>query len=200
MSRLFTAIEYELGLDLRYFDAEQTFVQSKLSEDFYMHLAKGCGAMSRKVVKLCRSLYGLKHVSRQWHHHFVRGIKGLAFEQCDADACGMHLVEAGGVSIVVVVHADGIFGVELMSRCDQFCEDLNQFVPINNLGKLRWNAGCRLSRDWDAGTMTISQQVFAEATAVKSGVTRDKSMPAVVDVEVRRFNEDEPDVDELFRW
>ena len=63
MSRLFTAIEYELGLDLRYFDAEQTFVQSKLSEDFYMHLAKGCGAMSGNVVKLCRSSYGLQQAS-----------------------------------------------------------------------------------------------------------------------------------------
>ena len=69
----------------------------------------------------------------------------------------------------------------LKSRCDKFCEDLNQFVPINNLGELRWYAGCRYSRDWDTGTLTISQQVFAESTVAKFGVTRVKSIPAVVD-------------------
>ena len=57
---------------------------------------------------------------------------------------------------------DDIFAVRLNARCDQFCEDLNRLVPINNLGELRLYAGCRFSRDWDAGTLTISQQAFAE--------------------------------------
>ena len=58
-------IACELGLDLCYFDAEQAFVQSELSEDVYMCLPKGWGSMSDKVIKLCRSLYGLKQASRQ---------------------------------------------------------------------------------------------------------------------------------------
>lgn len=197
--RLLAAIACELELDLCHFDAEQAFVQSELSEDVYMRLPKGCGSMSGKVVKLCRSLYGLKQASRQWHHHLVRGMRGLGFEQCEADACVMRLVEAGAVSIVVVVHVDDIFAMGLKSRCDKFCEDLNQFVPINNLGELRWYAGCRFSRDWDAGKLTISQQVFAESTVAKFGVTRGKSIPAVVDLKLEVFDHDEPDVDEPFR-
>ena len=58
--RLLAAIACELELDLDYFDAEQAFVQSELSEDVYMRLPKGCGAMFGKVVKLCSSLYGSK--------------------------------------------------------------------------------------------------------------------------------------------
>ena len=112
-----------------------------------MRLPKGCGAMSSKVVKLCRSLYGLKQASRQWHHQLLRGMRGLGFEQCEADACVMRFMEEGAVSIVVVVHVDDIIAMGLKSRCDKFCEDLNQFVPISNLGELRWYAGCRFSRD-----------------------------------------------------
>ena len=51
---------------------------------------------------------------------------------------------------------DDIFAVGFKARCYQFCEDLNRLVPINNLGGLRWYAGYRFSRDWDAGTLTIS--------------------------------------------
>ena len=56
-----------------------------------------------------------------------------------------------GLSIVTVVHVDDLFAVGLKARCGQFCEDLNRIVPINNLGELRWYAGCRFLRDWDAG-------------------------------------------------
>ena len=70
-------------------------------------------------------------------------MKSLGFEQSPADACVMRLIESGSVSIVTAVHVDDIFAVGLKARCDQFCEDLNRLVPINNLGRLRWYAGCR---------------------------------------------------------
>ena len=82
----------------------------------------------------------------------LRGMGGLGFEQCEADACVMRLVEEGAVSIVVVVHVDDLFAIGLKSRCDKFCKELNQFVPINNLEQLRWYAGCRFTRGRDAGT------------------------------------------------
>ena len=145
--RLLGAIACEMGLDLCNFDAEQAFVQSSLEGDVFMRLPPGCGEMSGKIVRLNRSLYGLKQASRSWHNHLITHTKSLGFEQNLADACVLRLVESGSVSIVTVEHVDDIFGVALKTRCDQFCEDLNRLVPINNLGELRWYAGCRFSRD-----------------------------------------------------
>ena len=107
--RSLAAIACELVLDLCHFDAEQAFVQSEKSEDIYMRLPNGCRSVSGKEVKLCLSLYGSKQASRQWRHHQGRGMKGLDFEQCEADACVMCFVEAGGISVVVVVHVDDMF-------------------------------------------------------------------------------------------
>ena len=73
-------IACELDLDLCHFDAEQAFVQSDLDEVVYIRLPPGCGALSGKVVRLRRSLYGLKQASRTWHYHLVRGMKALGFE------------------------------------------------------------------------------------------------------------------------
>ena len=49
-------------------------------------------------------------------------------------ACVIRVVDAGAESIVVAVNVDDIFAMRLKSRCDKPCEDLDQFVPINNLG------------------------------------------------------------------
>ena len=84
----------------------------------------------------------------------------------------MRLVENGTVSMGVVVHVDDIFSVGRKSRCDQFGRDLNQYVPITNLGELRLYAGCHFSRDFDAGTITILLR--------KAGVAR-------VDRRLRRY-------------
>ena len=140
--RSLAAIACELMLDLCHFDADQAFVQSEQSEDVYMRLPNGCRSVSGMVVKLCLSLYGLKQASRQWRHYQVRGMKGLECEQCEADACVMCFVGAGGVSVVAVVHVDDMFAMGLRSRCVKFGEDLNQFVPINHLGGSRRYAGC----------------------------------------------------------
>ena len=62
--RLVAARACELDLDLCHFDAGQAFVQSDLDEIVYNRLLSGCGALSGKVVKLRRSLYGLKQALR----------------------------------------------------------------------------------------------------------------------------------------
>ena len=196
--RLLGAIACELGLDLCHFDAEQAFVQSSL-EDVFMRLPPGCGEMSGKIVTLNRSLYGLKQASRSWHNHLLTHMKSLGFEQSPADACVMRLIESVSVSIVTVVHVDDIFAVGLKARCDQFCEDLNRLVPINNLGRLRWYAGCRFSRDWDAGTLTISQQAFAENTAARFNVNSGRNTPLSTGLKLEEFDENEPVGDWPFR-
>ena len=97
--RLLAAIAYELDLDLCHFDAEQAFVQSDLDEVVYIRLPPGCGGLSGKVVRLRRSLYALNQASQTWYYHLVRGIKALEFEQWEADACVMRLVENGAIYI-----------------------------------------------------------------------------------------------------
>ena len=61
-----------LGPDLCHFNVGQAFVQSPLDEDVYMQLPEGCGWLSGMLVKLNKSLYGLKQASRQWHAHLAR--------------------------------------------------------------------------------------------------------------------------------
>ena len=99
----------------------------------------GCGAMSGMIVTFNFSLYGLTQASRSWHNRVVTHMKSLGFEQSPAHACGMRLIESSSVSIVTIIHVDDTFAAGVKSEFDQFCEDLNHRVPVNNLCELRWS-------------------------------------------------------------
>ena len=129
----------------------------------------------------------------------MRGLKCPGFESCAADACVMRLTEHSVVVMVVVVQVDDIFSIWLKSRCAKFGVDLNRYVPITNLGELRWYAGCRFSRDAVLGTVTMSQQAVAEKIVAKFGVTQNEETPMVVGLKREQFGADEPDVEEPFR-
>ena len=73
--RLLSAIACECDLDICHFDVDQPFVQSDLKEDVFQRLYKGCGGPSGKVIRLNKSLYGLKQASRTWHAHLTKCLK-----------------------------------------------------------------------------------------------------------------------------
>ena len=111
----------------------------------------------------------------------------------------MRLVEDVAVSVVVVVHVDGIFAIGRKTRSDKFGDDLNAYVPITNLGELRWYTGCRFERDRVAGTVKISQQASAEKVVAKFGVNRGKPTPMVVGLRLDELDQEEAEVEEPFR-
>ena len=189
--RLLSAIACELDLDVCHFKVGQALVQSKLDEDVFLRLPRGCGRLSDKIGRLNKSLYGSKQASRSWHAHLTTCLKTLGFQQCLADACVFRLVEEGRVAIVAVVHVDDVFAVGLKSRCDVFRDELNRMVPVRNLGDLRWCGGCHYTREREMGTLTISQKTFADELGKKICVTSTQSVPLRVSVKLEEFNEDE---------
>ena len=105
----------ELNLDLRHFDIEHAFVQSDLQENVFMRFPQGCGMLSGKIVRVNKSIYGLKQTSRQ--AHLTRCLLTLGFLQCLADACGFWLMEEGRVMMTIVVHGDDVFAGGEKTRC-----------------------------------------------------------------------------------
>ena len=60
---MIVALACKYDLELLHFDIEQAFVQSELDHEVFMKLSPGCGSMSGKVVRLGKSLYGLRQIS-----------------------------------------------------------------------------------------------------------------------------------------
>ena len=153
---LLSAIACKFDLDLCHFDVDQVFVQSRLDENVFLRLSRGCGKISGKVVRLDKRLYGLKQASRTWHAHLTTCLLRLGFEQYLTDLCVIRLIEDGRVTITAVVHVDDNFALVRKELCKRLCTDLNRAIPVKNLGQLKCYGGCRYSRDRVRGTLTIS--------------------------------------------
>ena len=81
------------------------------------------------------------------------------------------------------------------------CINLNRTIPVKilSIGELKWYGGCRYSRDRERGTLTISQQSFAEELGKKFHVASVQSVPLRVGVKLEEFDEDEETESWLFR-
>ena len=117
---LLAALAWELNRDLCHFDIEQAFAQSDLEEDVCVRLPQGCGRLSGKIVRLSKSLYGLKQASRQWHARITECLLTLGCVQYKANACVSF--DRGGErgDDYTGSYVDDIFAVGKRERCDLF--------------------------------------------------------------------------------
>ena len=60
--------------------------------------------------------------------------------------------------MAIVVNVDDIFAVGKKGESDKFGRDLDQTVPVKNLGELRWYSGCFSERDWEQGVLKIPRR------------------------------------------
>ena len=113
--------------------------------------------------------------------------------------CIFRLIEDRRVALTAVVYVDAIFAVGRKERCDRMCMDLNEIIPVKNLGELKWYGGCFYLRDRDRGTLTISQQSFAEKLVKEFCVDSVQNVPIKVGVKLEDFSVDNETEDWPFR-
>ena len=106
--RLLVALACRYNLQLLHWDIEQAFVQSELDHEVFMKLPPDCGSMSGKVVRLNKSLYGLKQASRTFYKRLVSDLKRIGFEQSLSDPCVLRFMMGDEVMGMVAIHVDNI--------------------------------------------------------------------------------------------
>ena len=155
--------------------------------------------MSEKIVRLNRSLYGLKQSGRQWAGLLVETVVEYGMEQCRTDPCGFRIVVNGKVELIMAVHVDDI----AITGSDEACRDFHAALVTkfltNNLGELTWYTGRAFKRDWEWGTFKITQKAFVESKLNRFGVNSSSDIPATPGVELGPREEGKPRGDRLHR-
>ncbi|KAG7343789.1 reverse transcriptase RNA-dependent DNA polymerase [Nitzschia inconspicua] len=75
-----------LGLETRQVDYVAAFVQADIDMDVYVEMPRGF-SQKGKVLKLKKSLYGLKQSPRNYFNHLSSKLNQLGFTASDADPC-----------------------------------------------------------------------------------------------------------------
>ena len=152
-----------LGLESVQVDYTSAFCQAKVNEDIYVSQPRGWKTLNRMglaqqfkedhVMKLNRSLYGLRQSPRNFFEHLKERLESIGFRQSDCDPC---LFLKGEVTCLVYVDDCLFFGRD-RSVLDKAIADLKDAeMDLNIEDDVAGFLGVLLRKNED-GTVTLTQ-------------------------------------------
>ena len=145
-------------------DIRQAYLQASLTEDIYMRVPPGLPAHDADghelVVKLRRSLYGLKQAGREWFQLFSSTILHYGFSQSSIDTCLFTYARSSSLLWLVLWVDDCVLIDNDPSLRADFMRYLGTCHPTEDKGDLDWIFQVRVIRDRPASTISLSQELY----------------------------------------
>jgi Reverse transcriptase (RNA-dependent DNA polymerase) len=195
-----------LGWDLQHVDVKTAFLHGVLpeSETMFMEQPPGFEAPGKEdwVMKLMKSLYGMKQASRVWNQTFDKVVKELGFERLACEWC-VYRRESPTGTIIFAVHVDDIVSAASSpAENDLFKSQLKQHWDISDLGPAKFALGIAIARDIDAKTVAISQSALIDRVVEQFGQSEAHSVdtPMVAGLQLRRPDRTLPTPSHIIEW
>ncbi|KAL0416927.1 UNVERIFIED_CONTAM: Retrovirus-related Pol polyprotein from transposon RE2 [Sesamum latifolium] len=145
--RLFLTLSAANSWALQQLDINNAFLHGFLDEDLYMSPPEGYQVAPGLVCKLERSLYGLKHASRQWNVELTVKLQEYGFRQSTHDHCLFTLSTASGL-MALLVYVDDILIVGSSMPDIQFVKGyLHNLSTIKDIGDAQYFLGLEIARN-----------------------------------------------------
>ena len=165
--RLLLALAARNGWAVDNFDFDSAYLNSKLGNDEVVYIKQPPDFETRNrkdwVMRLLKSLYGLKQGAKNWYDALYRALLELGFTRTEADH-GMFYKEVGKHIIIFAVHVDdGMVTGSSISLINKFKEDMNAKYKLTNLGTASWLLGIKISCDLVNKTLSLSQHAYIDA-------------------------------------
>lgn len=130
---------------LHQLDVNNAFLQGDLHEDVYMQIPPGFAKKGdSRVCKLNKSLYGLKHASRQWFAKFSSALLDEGFSQSRADY-SLFTLTSGDLSVFILVYVDDIIITGMDNNYFSLKARLEKRFSIKDLDRLQYFLGIEVS-------------------------------------------------------
>jgi hypothetical protein len=165
--RAFLAIVAELNLELHMMDVQSAFLNPTIEEELYMEIPKGAEqffafdtpvSTSDCVLRLHKSLYGLRQAPRRWNETIHAALISLGFQRSQSDPC-LYLRDMGTdrAMIVTIFVDDMLIGSKSLEAIEQFKADITAKFKMSDLGEAKLCLGIEIRRDRSLRTLSLSQ-------------------------------------------
>jgi hypothetical protein len=147
---------------------------------------------SRYVVKLRKSLYGLKQAGRKWYDTLCHSLADIGFQRSTVDPA-VFFVPVGGDVVVLFIHVDDstITGSST-TLIDVFKRRIAERFDITDLGPVSWLLGLAVVRDRTKRILMISQESYVESLIRRFGLENAKSLTVPINSNTRLLSNDSP--------
>jgi hypothetical protein len=121
-------------------DVKNAFLHGDLQEEVYMEIPPSfeTDQTSGKVLKLKKSLYGLKQSPRAWFDRFRRAMCNLGYKQCNGDHTVFYRHNGNHITILAVYVDDMIITGDDPLEVTKLKENLCAQFEVKDLGQLRY--------------------------------------------------------------
>ena len=175
------------GLHVHQMDVETAFLNGELDCPIYMRQPPGSVKPGTEslVCLLKKSIYGLKQSGRVWYqkmHDCL--VQQHGFEAMQGDHCVYRKDDFNsGSTIWIALYVDDllIMGNKLKS-IHSFKQHLASSFSMKDLGVARFILGIQISRDLQAGTLTINQGAYIRALTEKFGMGSSRPISTPMEV------------------
>ena len=166
--RILLCIAASKGLHVEHLDVKTAFLNAPVEEDVWVLQAPGFEedhpvTGKQQVLKLRKSLYGLRQSPRNWNATFARAIESIGFTPIFSDPC-VYVSGSGNSYVVLSIYVDDVllFGVQ-QSTVKRVREQLMGKFSMTNLGGARLILGMEVTQDIANGTIKVSQESYVHS-------------------------------------
>jgi hypothetical protein len=159
--RLILALAALEDLELRSVDISHAFINGELDEEIYMTQPEGFQEYGPEyVLRLLRSLYGLKQASRVWNKKLHAALVSMGFKRLDSDR-SIYIYARGPVRIIMPIFVDDItLASKSKSAIDSTVKELAQHFELRDLGDTRYLLGIEIIRDRPNRSLSLCQRQY----------------------------------------
>lgn len=143
-------------------DVITAFLHGDLDQPVYMKPPDGVNIDDGMVLKLKKSLYGLKQSPKCWNNRFHQFVTGLSFKRSEADYCLYVKKNENGTIYLLLYVDDLLICGDFKLGIQQFKSQLLSEFRMKDLGELEYFMGMQIKIDRELGKVTISQSTFIE--------------------------------------
>jgi hypothetical protein len=187
-------------LQLDQWDLKSSFIQQDIDVDhLYLETPEGYSkflddGVTPAALHLKKSLYGLVQSSRLLHQRLAKFLKSNGFRQLVSDQC-VFVKGQGDDEVIVCTWVDDIIMASSRSnrRARQlFDEQIRSEFTVSpwTAGEAGWILNMNVVRDWEAGTLHISQEAAIEKLAQRFGLDQPNSakpyIPMATDTKLKK--------------
>jgi len=155
-----------LNWDIQHIDVKTAFLHGILPKDetAYLEQPEGFEEPGKEdwVMKLRKSIYGMKQAGCIWNQTFHNAVTGWGFEQSKKDPCIYRHHNAMG-TVIFGVHIDDIYSIaDPPKENARFKAELHSRWDISDLGDIKFTLGIGIERDRESRSIYLDQGAFID--------------------------------------
>lgn len=151
------------NLVVKQFDVTAAFLNGMLKEEIYMKPPPGLEE-GDFVLKLEKSLYGLKQAAHVWYNTLSAALLNIGFRKSQTDPC-LHIYQKNDETAFCISHVDDLLWVsKSRSLIDKLASRLGESFKLKDLGDVHHFLGLDIKKD-SAGHYSMSQSNYIDKIA-----------------------------------